>query len=136
MKPASQPNLFGSLKFKGIRECMGVEPAPSSGAFGEPKGHYTHTVRENSRTAYHSLDLNAREREVLAALEGIGRPATDREVMDLACQNMRVVMRFHDHPLVRELYPEKNVWTWHRLAGRDMHNKTTPEVLIATGEAS
>lgn len=81
MKHTPQPTLFGSLKFKGIRDCMGVEPAPSSGAFGEPKGHDTHTVRENSLTAYHGLDLGAREREVLAALEGIGRPATDREVM-------------------------------------------------------
>src|SRR5205085_8516163 len=26
----------------------------------------------------------------------------------------RVVCRYYDHPLVRELYPE-HIWTWHRL---------------------
>lgn len=66
--------------------------------------------------------------------EAMQRRLADR-VLDLARLRVRVVMRFHDHPLVRELYPENNVWKWHMLTGRDMHNQTTPEVLIVTGEA-
>lgn len=41
----------------------------------------------------------------------------------------RVVMRFYDHPLIQELYPESH-WTWHRLAGRTQANKAAPEVLL------
>lgn len=41
----------------------------------------------------------------------------------------RVVMRFYDHPLVRELYPEPR-WLWHRLEGRTQANAKAPEVLL------
>jgi DNA adenine methylase len=41
----------------------------------------------------------------------------------------RVVMRFYDVPLVRELYPEP-AWTWRHLVGRKQTNDKAPEVLI------
>ncbi len=42
----------------------------------------------------------------------------------------RVVCRFYDHPLIRELYPEDR-WTWHHPeGGRTQANKAAPEVLI------
>ena len=40
-----------------------------------------------------------------------------------------VVLRFYDHPLIRELYPE-DLWTWNRLSGRDQHNQEKFEVLL------
>jgi DNA adenine methylase len=46
----------------------------------------------------------------------------------------RVVCRFYDHPLIRELYPEGKSWTWRRLSGRDQtNNDEKPEVLIING---
>jgi DNA adenine methylase len=45
-------------------------------------------------------------------------------------KSTRVVCRFYDHSLIRELYPEGK-WRWHRLAGgRTQANKEAPEVLI------
>lgn len=45
----------------------------------------------------------------------------------------RVVMRFYDHPLIRELYPESR-WTWRMLKGRDQaNNGDKPEVLLING---
>jgi DNA adenine methylase len=47
----------------------------------------------------------------------------------------RVVCRFYDHPLVRELYPESH-WTWRHLVGRDQaNNGEKPEVLIINGDS-
>lgn len=46
-----------------------------------------------------------------------------------AYQQTRVVVRFGDHLLIRELYPEP-LWTWHLLTGRTMANKAKAEVLI------
>ena len=47
----------------------------------------------------------------------------------------RVVCRFYDHPLVRELYPE-SIWTWRKLAGgRDQANQNKPEVLLINGHS-
>ncbi len=62
---------------------------------------------------------------------------TDTQHRELACQlaafkHARVVCRFYDHPLVRELYPE-GPWTWRRLTGRDQVNQTKTEVLIING---
>lgn len=48
-------------------------------------------------------------------------------------EETRVVLRFYDHPLVRELYPEGVRWTWRRMAGRDQANQAKPEVLIVNG---
>lgn len=42
----------------------------------------------------------------------------------------RVVIRYHDHPLIRDLYPDEGHWHWNRLAGRNQANDETPEVLI------
>lgn len=45
----------------------------------------------------------------------------------------RVVMRFYDHPWVRDLYPESH-WTWlHLDGGKDQHNKDKAEVLLING---
>ncbi|MGB1226162.1 MAG: hypothetical protein ACPHCN_18745, partial [Mycobacterium sp.] len=42
----------------------------------------------------------------------------------------RVVCRFYDHPLVRELYPEDR-WNWRRLeGGKTQTNAKAPEVLL------
>jgi DNA adenine methylase len=43
----------------------------------------------------------------------------------------RVVCRFYDHAMIRELYPE-TLWTWDRLRGRDQANGEKPEVLIVS----
>jgi DNA adenine methylase len=52
---------------------------------------------------------------------------------DLAAyKRTRVVCRFYDHPLIRELYPEGQ-WTWRRLKGRKQSNAEAPEVLILNG---
>ncbi len=45
----------------------------------------------------------------------------------------RVVCRFYDHPLIRELYPAP-AWTWHEIGGRTQHNTEGPEVLIVNGQ--
>lgn len=63
---------------------------------------------------------------------------TERETRDLAerwtyFKNARIVCRFYDHPLVRELYPEDR-WTWRFLdGGRTQANKKPPEVLLING---
>lgn len=41
----------------------------------------------------------------------------------------RIVVRYGDHPLVRELYPE-TTWRWHHYNGRRQSNRTKAEVLI------
>lgn len=41
----------------------------------------------------------------------------------------RIVCRFYDVPLIRELYPEPE-WTWKRLVGRKQTNDDAPEVLL------
>lgn len=42
----------------------------------------------------------------------------------------RVVCRFHDHPLVRDLYPPSNGWEIHSLKGRAQTNESREELLI------
>ncbi len=44
----------------------------------------------------------------------------------------RVVVRFGDHPLVRELYPESH-WTWLRQSSRNQRNGKVAEVLLVNG---
>lgn len=44
----------------------------------------------------------------------------------------RVVVRFGDHPLIRELYPESR-WRWVRQSSRDQSNGDVSEVLIVNG---
>jgi DNA adenine methylase len=48
----------------------------------------------------------------------------------------RVVVRFGDHPLIRELYPEGPFWTWIRQQGRNQANKPVDEVLILNPAAA
>ncbi len=48
----------------------------------------------------------------------------------LRFQQTRIVCRFyHDHPLIRELYPVGE-WDWQRLVGRKQTNEDAPEVLL------
>lgn len=47
----------------------------------------------------------------------------------LRFRQARVVSRFYDHPIVRELYPETE-WTWHHFCGRKQTNEAAPEVLL------
>ncbi len=46
-----------------------------------------------------------------------------------AYQHARIVVRYGDHPLIRELYPEPE-WTWHSVNGRTQTNAAKAEVLI------
>jgi hypothetical protein len=47
----------------------------------------------------------------------------------------RVVVRYYDHPLIRDLYPERE-WAWHRPeGGRTQANKAAPEVLLTNPRA-
>lgn len=41
----------------------------------------------------------------------------------------RVVIRYGDHPLIRELYPESK-WSWQEISGRTQANNAKAEVLI------
>jgi len=41
-----------------------------------------------------------------------------------------VLIRYRDHPLIRELYPQSR-WNWEHLDGRNSANNSTPEVLIS-----
>jgi len=61
-------------------------------------------------------------------------PFEDRHHRRLAAELLRfvktrVVIRFGDHPLIRELYPGAN-WHWSSLRGRDQANAAIEEVLI------
>jgi hypothetical protein len=50
-----------------------------------------------------------------------------------AFTSARVVIRYyHDHPLIRELYPSPR-WTWIERVGRKQTNEDAPEVLILNG---
>ncbi len=49
-----------------------------------------------------------------------------------AFRKMRVVVRFGDHPLIRELYPEPQ-WTWRRITSRTQLNEDKAEALIMNG---
>lgn len=44
-------------------------------------------------------------------------------------RHSRVVVRYGDHPLIRELYPEPE-WTWHLMDGRNQGNNAVREALI------
>lgn len=46
-------------------------------------------------------------------------------------RNARIVVRYGDHPLIRELYPEDQGWTWHLMDGRNQGNNAVREALIA-----
>lgn len=50
-------------------------------------------------------------------------------------QHVRIVCRFYDHPLIRELYPQ-DVWHWRFSEGRKQSNDSAPEVLILNGPSN
>lgn len=54
-----------------------------------------------------------------------------RDLADhLSCYTKtRVVVRFGNHPLIRELYPEQH-WTWNMVTGRTQTNRDKAEVLL------
>ena len=51
-----------------------------------------------------------------------------------AFEQARIVCRYYDHPLVREVYPEEH-WHWQHLNGRKQTNAPAPEVLLSRGES-
>lgn len=70
--------------------------------------------------------------------DGYRHKFTPQDHRDLAAalsgfKETRVVARFYDHPLIRELYPESR-WTWRHLKGRDQaNNDQKREVLLING---
>lgn len=44
-------------------------------------------------------------------------------------KSTKIVVRFGDHPLIRQLYAEPR-WTWHRVTGRTQANDAKAEVLL------
>lgn len=54
-----------------------------------------------------------------------------KDVLD-SFKHSRIVLRYNDHPLVRELYPEGR-WTWIRNTSRNQSNNDVSEVLIING---
>lgn len=50
-------------------------------------------------------------------------------------ERTRVVARFYDHPMVRELYHEATGWHWQQLEGRTQANREAPEVLLVRNPA-
>jgi DNA adenine methylase len=47
----------------------------------------------------------------------------------------RVVMRFYDHALIREIYREPK-WCWNHLRGRTQANKEAPEVILTNWDSA
>ncbi|MGH7130999.1 MAG: hypothetical protein ACREJO_03535 [Phycisphaerales bacterium] len=45
----------------------------------------------------------------------------------------RVVVRFGDHPLIRELYTEADGWRWHALESKNQQGNAVAEVLLVRG---
>lgn len=72
--------------------------------------------------------------------DGYRHKFTPQDHRDLAAalssfKETRVVARFYDHPLIRELYPESR-WTWRHLKGRDQaNNDQKREVLLINGHS-
>lgn len=67
--------------------------------------------------------------------DGYKHAFADKDHRDLAnllngYSNSRIVARFYEHPMVRELYPEPG-WTWRKLTGgKRQTNEAAPEVLL------
>lgn len=54
----------------------------------------------------------------------------------LGFQCAREVVRFGEHPLIRELYRETDGWVWHPLTSRNQANRVKPEFLIVRNGAA
>lgn len=55
------------------------------------------------------------------------------ELTKLADFGYRVVIRYGDCQLIRDLYPPRSRWLWHRATTRDQRNGEVSEVLIVSG---
>lgn len=69
--------------------------------------------------------------------DGYRHKFTEQDQRDLASglrqfEYMRIVVRYGDHPLIRELYPEDE-WTWKPLTSRTQGNNAKAEALIMRG---
>ncbi len=53
-----------------------------------------------------------------------------------AYDKLRIVVRFYDHPLIRELYTEADGWKWLHFEGRKQSNAIGPEVLLVRNGAA
>lgn len=60
---------------------------------------------------------------------------TAAPILSRVLPHCRVVCRWYDTPLIRELYPE-GPWSWHRLVGRKQTNAPGPEVLLTSAVAA
>lgn len=49
--------------------------------------------------------------------------------------NLRVVCRFYDHPMIRDLYADSR-WHWHIGSGRKQTNEDAPEVLLVNQQVA
>lgn len=52
-----------------------------------------------------------------------------------AFTSLRVVCRFYEHPMIRELYADSK-WHWHVGSGRKQTNEDAPEVLLANQQVA
>ena len=59
---------------------------------------------------------------------GVGQQRLLADVL-AAFEQTRIVVRYGDHPLIRELYPAPK-WTWHDVSGRTQANSVKSEVLL------
>lgn len=85
----------------------------------EPRhGIYVDAPWPDDGKKYRHKFTEAQQHELAAALSKFARS--------------RVVIRFGDHPLIRELYP-RDAWTWRVLTGRTQTNEAKSEVLILNG---
>lgn len=65
-----------------------------------------------------------------------GEPQQRRLAKELAAfQKAKIVVRFGDHPLIRELYPE-SIWKWNVYESRTQANKPKREVLLTKNIAA
>lgn len=105
---AVKPCTFTTLDcFEFLTQCK-KRDIPENGIYADPPwpddgANYTHSFTE---------PMHRKLTELLASFE-----------------RSRIVVRFGDHPLIRELYPE-TVWAWNLLKSRTQANKEKAEVLL------
>ncbi len=82
------------------------------------KGHglYVDAPWPGDGDGYKHKFLEAQQRKLAATICGF--------------DECRVVVRFGDHPLIRELYAERLGWTWNLVESRTQANKAKAEVLL------
>ena len=103
-----RPCTFTTLDcFDFLAECKGRD-IPQNGVYADPPwpddgDKYTHRFTE------------VMQRQLAKTLASF--------------EDSRIVIRYNNHPLIRELYPESK-WTWHHLEGRTQANNQKSEVLV------